>query len=492
MRLSEREVTVAARYAEGETYKQIAANLYIAPSTVRNHLAAIYRKLGIRNKAELIRELSVRVSDIGILPPLEVPARTSPILANLNPAGPPRRGGASIAVMPFSNLGPAERDYFAHGIAADVQHYLTCCHDLLVSGRSSCLALGGQENDAIAVARKLGIQFVLQGTSRSDNDRIVLTAELVDGETGTVLWSERYDRVMKDILDVEAELASAVVANLSLQIAEVQFERRRNLDADQVTAYDWRLRGNRLLELGGRQNLQRARDCFRNALKLEPESAASYAGLSMSFGYECDLLLSEDYAGSLAKHVELAELAVATDESDSRGHYALACALMLEGQYERADDHAARGVDLNPSEYHNLCNRGYSLLSLGQIEESVACFTESLRRNPLAPNSCLLAVGLIEYLETNYGQAASALSRMTGYHTQRASTLAAACAQIGYEDAAGAAVLEFNRLSQEIPMCPRGPDSPDWRDFWRLAYPYLNDEGFEHILDGLRRAALPV
>lgn len=492
MKLSEREMMVAERYAEGETYKKIAAELHISPSTARNHLAAIYRKLGVKNKPELIRELSARKSDIGILPPLEAPARTAPVLCNLDRAVPLSRVGASIAVMPFVTIGPAEHDYIGHGVTADIQHDLTRCHDLFVSGRSSCLALSERRDDATSVAEKLGVQYVLQGTVRSDSDKIRLTAELVDGTSGAVLWSERYDRVLNDILDLEAEIANAIATNLSLQIKDTQFERRRHLGADELTAYDWRLRGNRCLELGGRQNLNKARDYFARAVHLEPDSAAAYAGLSMCFGYECDLLLAENYAESLERHIELAEQAIAVDESDSRGHYAIACGLMLDGQFERADLHAARGVDLNPSEYHNLCNRGYSLMSLGRVEESVACFTESLRRNPLAPNSCLLAVGLIEYLETNYGQAANALSRMTGYQLQRASTLAAACAQVGYEDAAHKAAEEFKRLSEEIPIRPTGADGSDWRNFWRRAYPYLRDDAFEHVLEGLRKAALPV
>ena len=492
MKLSEREMMVAERYAEGKTYKQTAAELHIAPSTVRNHLAAIYRKLGVKNKPELIRELSARKSDIGILPPPETPSRTAPVLCNLDRTVPLSSVGASIAVMPFVTIGPAEHDYVGHGVAADIQHDLTRCHDLLVSGRSSCLALSERRDDATSVAEKLGVQYVLQGTLRSDSDKIRLTAELVDGTSGAVLWSERYDRVLNDILDIQAEIANAIAANLSLQIENVQFERRRHLGADELTAYDWRLRGNRCLELGGRQNLYSARDYFAHAIDLEPDSAAAHAGLSMCFGYECELLLAENYAESLERHIELAEQAIALDESDSRGHYAIACGLMLDGQYERADLHAARGVDLNPSEYHNLCNRGYSLMSLGRIEDSIACFTESLRRNPLAPNSCLLAVGLIEYLDANYGQAAKALSRMTGYRVQRASTLAAACAQVGYEDAAHTAVEEFERLSEDIPIRPTGTDGSDWRDFWRRAYPYLRDDAFGHMLEGLRKAALPV
>jgi len=492
MTLSERELTVAQRYAEGQTHKEIAANLHIAPSTVRNHLAAIYRKFGISNKPGLIRELSARSSDVGILPPPTRPARTDAVLRNLDAAGPPARSGPSVAVMPFVTIGPPERAYVGHGVAADIQHDLTRCHDLLISGRSSCLAMSASNSDAAVVAKTLGVQYVLQGTVRSDRDKIRLTAELVDASTGMVLWSERYDRRVNDILEIEADLAKVIAASLSLQIEDAQFARGRHLGANEFTAYDWRLRGNRCLELGGRQNLDMAKDCFGRALELEPGSAAALAGLSMCFGYECDQLLTANYAKCLKRHTELAEQAIAIDESDSRGHYAMSCSGMLRHLFERADQHAARALELNPSEYHNVCNRGYSLLSLGRIEESIACFTDSLRRNPLAPTSCLLAVGLIEYLEGNYGQSANALSRMMGYYLQRASTLAAACAQVGYEDAAHKATLEFKRLSKDVPICPTGMNTSDWREFWQLAYPYLRDDAFEHLLDGIDKAALPV
>ena len=492
MRLSERETTIAKRYAEGNTYRQIAAELCIAPSTARNHLAAVYRKLGVRNKPELIRELTARNSDFGILPPAEMPAPTSPILRNLDETVLLSKVGASVAVMPLTTIGPVESHYIGYGISADIHHELTRCHDLFVSGRSSCLVLNERGEDAASVAQTLGVQYVLQGAVRSESDRITVTAELVDGASGAVLWSERFVRALRDVPDIEVEIAGVIAANLSLRIDDTQFRRRRHLGDDALTAYDLRLRGIRLLETGGRQNLRKAREYFERAVDLEPGSAASHAGLSMCFGYECDLLLAENYGESLRRHLELAEKAIALDESDSRGHYAIACGLMLHGKYERADFHAARAVELNPSEYHNLCNRGYSLMSLGRIGESVACFSKSLRRNPLAPNSCLLAAGLIEYLETNYGQAAGVLSRMTGYQIQRASTLAAACAQVGYDDAANRAAQQFRRLSAELPICPEGFGTADWREFWQRAYPYLKDGAFEHMLDGIRKAALPL
>lgn len=104
----------------------------------------------------------------------------------------------------------------------------------------------------------------------------------------------------------------------------------------------------------------------------------------------------------------------------------------------------------------------------------------------------LLALGLIEYLEANYGQSAVALSRMTANYIQKASSLAAACAQLGREDAARTAALEFRHLSKKIPVCPTRSKAIDWPSFWRLAYPYLQEDAFEQILDGIGKADLPV
>ena len=97
----------------------------------------------------------------------------------------------------------------------------------------------------------------------------------------------------------------------------------------------------------------------------------------------------------------------------------------------------------------------------------------------------------IEYLDSNYGDSAQALSRMTGYQLQRASTLAAACAQVGYRETMQTAAREFERLSREVPIYPLKRNSSDWTTFWRRAYPYLRDQDFERILDGIRKAQLP-
>ncbi len=211
----------------------------------------------------------------------------------------------------------------------------------------------------------------------------------------------------------------------------------------------------------------------------------------MSYGYECLELLTENYSESLNLHRDLAEKAIALNESDSRAHYAMACAHFLSRQMELANLEAARAVELNPSEYHNICMSGYMLKAVGRVEESIACFNESLRRNPLAPNSCLRALGEIEYHEKNYAQSAIVLARMSPSYIQRVSSLAAAYGQLRYEDAALAMAQEFRKLAATRPGCPAGDKSEDWRKLYRLIYAYMSEEDFEHMLEGLGKAGLP-
>ena len=374
--LTRRELTVAEKYAEGLSYKEIARDFGISPATIRNHIAAIYRKLEINNKAQLVHKLAAVTENANLPQRFEHNSLTSPALQILDASQFNRIPNPSIAVLPFSNLGPQEKDYFCHGLALNIHNNLTRFPDLFVSGRSSCLAANHLADDVVEVGLNLGVQYIVRGAVRTQDDSARVTIELVDCVSGAVLWSEQFERNLKDILVVETEIANTIAGNLSIRLENAQYERRKKLSPDELGAYDWQLRGFRSLELGGLENLDNAILEFTAAIKLDRESAAAYAGLSMSYGYQCDQMLAVDYTQALEQHVTLAEKAIALDESDSRAHYAMLCAYSLKRQFELADQHAVRAMELNPSEYHNLCSLGYTLISLENFEESVNCFSE--------------------------------------------------------------------------------------------------------------------
>ncbi len=130
-------------------------------------------------------------------------------------------------------------------------------------------------------------------------------------------------------------------------------------------------------------------------------------------------------------------------------------------------------------------------MSLEDFEQSVDCFNESLRRNPLAPNSCLLALGLMEYLRNNYSQSAIAFSRMLPGYLQKLSSMAASLGQLGYEADALTVADSFRHHASDRSGFPSAPNG-DWEGFWRKVYSHLGRRGFEHLTDGLGKAGLPV
>ncbi|WP_308342381.1 LuxR C-terminal-related transcriptional regulator [Roseobacter insulae] len=169
--LTHRERQIAQDYARGESYQQIADNLCLAPSTVRTHLATIYRKPGVSSKLDL-RDA------------LESPSVPGP---EADPAVPAR---PSIAVLAFENMsGDPEQEYFSDGISDDIITALSRSPWLFIIARNTTFTYKGSSVDVRRVAKELGVRFVLEGSVRRSGDRVRVTAQLIDGTTGGHLWS---------------------------------------------------------------------------------------------------------------------------------------------------------------------------------------------------------------------------------------------------------------------------------------------------------------
>ena len=398
----------------------------------------------------------------------------------------------SIAVLPFTNVsGDPEEEYFSDGVTDGIINGLTRFRDLFVMGRSSSFSFRDQAVEVTELGRKLGVQYVVQGTVRKREDRVRITVELVDAATGQNVWAERYDRDLKDIFAVEDEVTTTIVAALALRVEDAAYKRSESRPLENLAAYDWLLRGNRCLERGGKEDLLEAQRMYERAIELDPNYAAAYAGLAKACQYEHWSHFAENHLEAMNRGLEFARKAVALDDMDSRAHYALSHAYFCEGQHELAEFHIEQAVTLNPSEYHNLCQKGWVLACMGKHDESTSCLTDSLRRNPFAPNSCLLALGISDYLARRYQGATVALTRLSSDFPRKFSFLAASYAQLGRDDEAHAAAAEFQELMGPEPTTLQGGDSERWRDHWFKLFQFMNPEDFEHLLEGLRKAGLP-
>ncbi|MER9256323.1 LuxR C-terminal-related transcriptional regulator [Mesorhizobium sp. M0598] len=192
--LSDRERAVAEKFAAGLTYREIGEALFIAPSTVRTHLASIYDKLGVRNKVALASHINRAIS------------------AGTDGLSPWPDGSPVLAIFPIECLNSEERwRRFADGLSSDITIDLARYADLPVIAFHTMKSLGSKPADFPADGKALGATYIVSGQLRADERRVRLSIELADAGNGVSLWSERYNRQVEDIFTLQDSLTESVI-----------------------------------------------------------------------------------------------------------------------------------------------------------------------------------------------------------------------------------------------------------------------------------------
>ncbi len=147
--------------------------------------------------------------------------------------------GPSIAVLPFENMSDdSEQAFLADGMTEDIITGLAAMPRLTVTARNSTFAYKGQSPDIRDVGRDLGVRYVLEGSVRRVNEKIRVTAQLIEAESGNHLWADKYDRLYADIFDVQDEVVSDIAGALSLQITQAEVARARTVPPSNLAAWE--------------------------------------------------------------------------------------------------------------------------------------------------------------------------------------------------------------------------------------------------------------
>ena len=274
-----------------------------------------------------VAALLVRQSDLGKPPPPDRP---------------------TIAVLPFANLsGDPKQEFFSDGLAQELIDRLGRVPGLAVIGRSSSFAFKGKAFDARTIAERLGATTVLDGAVRRDGQQLKVSATLLDGSSGRTIWSESFERNSTDVFAVQEELAAAVIDAI-VPAARGNAQAQSAPPTRDMAAYDLYLLGRAAQEARTGERLRESVDYFERALRLDPDYAKAYAGLSRS------LMLWQGYGGvspprDAQKRAEAAAYrALATDPELPEAHAALGTALR-ERDPARAEDSYKRALELNPN-----------------------------------------------------------------------------------------------------------------------------------------------
>jgi len=291
----------------------------------------------------------------------------------------------SIAVLPFVNMSAdAQNDFFCEGLAEELINSLAKLDGLRVAARTSAFSFKGKDADVRLIGSKLNVSSVLEGSVRKSGTRLRITAQLVNVEDGYHIWSERYDREMEDIFDIQDEISLAITDVLKVRLLEaekVSLLRRRIDNAD---AYQFYLLGrhylNKFTEEGGRK----AVEYFDKAIAIEPEYALAYSGLADAyrrlwfFGFLRPSESVPKWRAAAAKAIEL-------DPGLAAAHVSMGSLKSLhDWNWTDAEADLRRGIELNPQSPLAHETYGYLLISTGRAEEAIAEFKHALEMDPLS------------------------------------------------------------------------------------------------------------
>ncbi len=393
-------------------------------------------------------------------------------------AGPPR---IAICVLPFANLSDdSEQQYFSDGITADIITELSRWRLLAVRSRSASFKYRGPAVDPAQVARELNVRFVVEGTVRRMGDRVRISVQLIDGETGNHVWGERFDRAQAEIFSVQDEVVQTIVSTLVGRVHVSDAERARRKPPASLDAYECVLEGNALFwdEPSGAAEATRL---FERATELDPGYGLAYALLATLKRQKWRDDDTGDSGKLLDEAYRLAMHAVELDDRDSSCHSMLSQVCLYRRQFDLALEHMERSVALNPNNQWNVADMGLILVFIGRAEEAMSWNRRARQIDPFFDQPWYWRQsGLTCMVLGRYEDALKLLARHQVRKHYIAAFMAGCQARLGDMESARASVAECLSLK---------PDFSVQR--WMSKEPFRLEADAARIADSLRLAGLP-
>jgi adenylate cyclase len=392
----------------------------------------------------------------------------------------------SVAVLPFANMSSdPEQEFLADGIAEDLITALSRYPSLFVIARNSSFTYKGRAVDVKQVGRELGVRYVLEGSLRKSGNRIRVTAQLIEAESGNHVWAERYDRDLADIFAVQDEITEAVTIAIAPAIAQAEQQRAMRKLPESLDAWAAYQRGLWHFDKVTVEDNRLAQQFFQKAVDLDPGFVSGYVGLAESRARAGWMFGAADLAESMNSALDLARKAVGLEPANPEARSCLAHNLVQHADYTGASAEAQRALAVSPNFAQAHAATGAALIFSGRPKEGLAAVQTSIR---LDPHGSLLAhrllhVTIAHYYAREYEaavEAARSALRSRPDFMLPYRWLAAALGQLGRIEEAREA------LEKAIGIAPA-----TFEMYVRNRVPWMRPEDHEHMLEGLRKAGWP-
>jgi adenylate cyclase len=257
----------------------------------------------------------------------------------------------SVVVLPFDNMsGDASQDFFADGITEDVITELSRFPDLFIIARNSAFSYKGRAVKVQEIAKDLGVRYVVEGSVRRSGDRVRVTVQLIDANTGSHVYAERFDRDLVDVFELQDEVTQSIVARLPGRLRSAEAERVRRKPLQDLAAYDCVVAGRIHHHRATPDDNAKALELLDRAIKLDPDYAPAYAWKACVLGQAIQFGFSDNPRASLERAVLAVHQAMSLEENNVECHRLLCEVYMVHRKLDQAMVHSDRALTMNPND----------------------------------------------------------------------------------------------------------------------------------------------
>jgi adenylate cyclase len=447
---------------------------------VRKVLPLNFDDLGLQQIKNLIEPIRVYAVVVPSLVQSSSPHRAQ------NASSEPLVDRPSIAVLPFANLSSdPDQEYFADGIVEDIISSLARFPSLFVVARNSSFTFRGRSLDLKQIGRQLGVRYILEGSIRRATNRVRLTCQLIDAETGASLWADKFDGELGDVFALQDDITERVVGLIHPRIQRAEIEASTRRRPQSVTAYDLYLRALALFHSLTHSGSDEALQLLQRALELEPRFGPAASLASMT----CTCRIAQGWATDLQREtnesIRLNRLALDIDPNDPDALAIYGRNVSYSGRdFEGGIEAVDRAVELCPNSAFAWSQRGWTYTYAARPLDAEVSYLRAMHLSPLDLTLYSTLTGLsFAYVQLErFHDAVEVARRAIQQNAHYSSTfriLAAALAQLGRFDEAQDARQEMLKLEPNFRISEWTARSP-----WR--YPAR-----EIYIDGLRKAGFP-
>jgi TolB-like protein/Flp pilus assembly protein TadD len=375
------------------------------------------------------------------------------------------------------------QDYLCDGITEEIITALSKCPFMFVIARNSSFTYKGKPVKVQQVAEDLGVRYVLEGSVQKSGERLRITVQFIDALKGHHLWSERYDRELRDLFAIEDDITKKIITALQVILTHGEQARIYARGTENLDAY--------LKFLNARENVFRfnkdanlvARQQAEEAIALDPKYSNAHTLLGKTYIGAIFFGWSPSPKEALGRAFESAKKALALDESNLQAHMVLAFVHLLKKEHDAAVEECERAVSLAPNAADSLYNLGVILRFAGRVREAISMFEKAMRLNPIPPASYLYQLALSYTFVGEFEKAIrlckEALSKNPDDLVGRV-TLIVAYGSLGREEEVRTQVSELLRVDPKFSL-----------EQAARTWPYKKESDREFVLARLRKAGLP-